>query len=158
MTKKNLEASVDIEASPETVWNVLSDLNQMPKWSPQCRRMRLLGKLRQGAYTVNINRQGSKVWPTVSKIERLEPQRVIAFRTLTNDSTWMFEIEATSTGTRLTERRLVPPQGTGWMSKTIVSLVLGGEDSFDEEMLDGIKATLTALKAAAEHAHEAPAN
>lgn len=153
MTKKNLETSIGINAAPETVWNLVSDLNQMPKWSPQCRWMRLLGPLRHGAYTLNINRQGNKVWPTASKIERLEPQRVIAFRTLTNDSTWVFEIEATSEGTRLTERRLVPPQGTGWMSKTIVNLALGGENSFDDEMLEGMRATLAALKAAAERAH-----
>ncbi|WP_067968284.1 SRPBCC family protein [Mycolicibacter icosiumassiliensis] len=153
MTKKNLETSISINAAPETVWSLVSDLSQMPNWSPQCRWMRLVGPLRQGAYTVNINRQGSKVWPTASKIERLEPQRIIAFRTLTNDSTWTFEIEATSEGTRLTERRLVPPQGTGWMSKTIVNLVLGGEDSFDDEMIEGMRATLAALKAAAERAH-----
>ena len=150
MTTKNLEASIDIDAAPETVWSLVSDLNQMPRWSPQCRRLQLVGKLRLGAYTLNINRQGKKIWPTASKIERLEPQRVIAFRTLTNDSTWVFEIEATSTGTRLTEQRLVPPQGTGWISKTIVDLVLGGEDSFDDEMLDGMQVTLAALKTAAE--------
>ena len=150
MTKKNLEATIDIDAAPETVWNVLSDLAQMPKWSPQCQRMLVLGPLREGAYTLNVNRQGRKVWPTASKIERVEIGRALAFRTLTNDSTWEFEIEPSATGTRLTERRLVPPDGTGWMSETIVSLVLGGEDSFDVEMLEGIKTTLAALKAAAE--------
>ena len=154
MTKKNLEASIEIAAEPKIVWNILSDLTQMPRWSPQCQRMLPLGRLRVGAYTVNVNRHGGKVWPTASRIERLEPHRAIAFRTLTNDSTWLFEMEAKSGGTRLTERRLVPPQGTGWMSRTIVDLVLGGEDSFDDEMLDGINATLAALKAAAEHANQ----
>jgi uncharacterized protein YndB with AHSA1/START domain len=154
MTKKNLEASIDIDAEPAAVWHVLSDLKQMPRWSPQCRQMLLLGKLRLGAYTVNVNRQGGKLWPTVSKIEHLEPHRVIGFRTLTNNSTWIFEIEAAPGGTRLTERRLVPPQGTGLMSRTIVDLVLGGEESFDDEMLEGIKTTLAALKTAAEDSHK----
>jgi hypothetical protein len=62
----------------------------------------------------------------------------------------MFEIEAARGGTRLTERRLVPSEGTGLMSRTIVNLVLGGEESFDDEMLEGINTTLSALKTAAE--------
>jgi uncharacterized protein YndB with AHSA1/START domain len=150
MTKKNLAASIDIDADPAVVWQLLSNLTQMPRWSPQCQRMQLLGKLRLGAYTVNVNRHRGKVWPTVSKIEHLEPHRVIGFRTLTNNSTWMFEIEAARGGTRLTERRLVPSEGTGLMSRTIVNLVLGGEERFDDEMLEGINTTLSALKTAAE--------
>lgn len=150
MTKKNLEASIHIDAPPTAVWEVLSDLKRMPEWSPQCQRMQPLGRLRQGAYTVNINRQGRRVWPSISRIERLEPNRIMTFRTLTNNSTWMFEIEALPTGIKLTERRLVPAGGTRWASKTIVNLMLGGEDNFDDEMLVGIETTLVALKTAAE--------
>lgn len=150
MTTKNLRAEIHIDAAPDRVWNVLSDLRRMPEWSPQCRRMTLLGRLRQGAYTANLNRQGWKFWPTASKVERLEPQRAIAFRTLTNNSTWAFELTPTSTGTTLTEQRLVPQEGTTWVSKTIVTHVLGGEDIFDDEMVDGMKTTLAKIKAAVE--------
>ncbi|MGX9792676.1 SRPBCC family protein [Mycobacterium sp. MMS18-G62] len=151
MTKKNLDASVDIDASPDSVWSVISDLKRMPEWSPQCRWMRVLGTLREGAYTINMNRQGHKFWPTASKVDRYEPGRAIAFRTLTNDSVWLFEITATETGSKLIERRLVPQDGTSWFSKTIVAHILGGEDSFDDEMLDGMKTTLAKIKAAVEH-------
>jgi len=151
MTKKNLEASIDVEAPPNGLWAVICDLKRMPEWSPQCRWMRVLGTLREGTYTINMNRQGHKFWPTASKVVRYEPGRAITFRTLTNNSVWLFEIAKTATGSKLTERRLVPPQGTAWISKTIVEHILGGEDTFDDEMLDGMKTTLQKIKAAVEH-------
>lgn len=150
MTKKNLEATIDIAAGPDQVWSVVSDLQRMPEWSLQCRRMQLLGTLREGARTINMNRQGWKFWPTMSKIVRFEPNRAIAFRTLTNNSTWSFEITPTETGSTLTQRRTVPPNGTTWVSRTTVQHVLGGEDNFDEEMADGMNTTLAKIKAAVE--------
>jgi hypothetical protein len=69
---------------------------------------------------------------------------------LDEHSTWLFEIRPALDGTTLTERRLVPPKGTAWVSKTIVQHVLGGEDMFDDEMLDGMKTTLAKIKAAVE--------
>jgi uncharacterized protein YndB with AHSA1/START domain len=150
VTKKNLEASIDIDATPERAWTMLSDLKRMPEWSPQCTAMWPLGTLREGTITVNMNRQGRKYWPTASKVVRLEPNRAIAFRTLTNNSVWTFEITATTTGSRLTETRTVPADGTTWVSETIVEHVLGGEEDFDAEMLDGMNATLANIKAAVE--------
>jgi uncharacterized protein YndB with AHSA1/START domain len=152
MTKKNLTAEIHIGAAPDQVWSVVCDLRRMPEWSPQCRRMQLLGRLREGAYTANLNRRGWKFWPTASKVVRLEPNHAIAFRTLTNNSTWAFEITPTPSGSKLTERRLVPQKGTAWVSKTIVEHILGGEDSFDDEMVDGMNTTLTKIKTAVEHA------
>jgi hypothetical protein len=72
--------------------------------------------------------------------------------TLTNNSVWAFEITPTATGSRITERRLVPQDGTTWISETIVAHVLGGEEGFDDEMLDGMNATLAKIKAAVEGA------
>ena len=150
MTKRNLEASTDISATPEQVWKVVGNLKRMPRWSPQCVRMRLLGGVREGTYSLNWNRQGRKRWPSASKIVRIQPGEAIAFRTLTNNSVWSFEVTPTPTGCRLTERRTVPPAGTARVSATIVKYLLGGEDNFDEEMLDGMKATLANIKAAVE--------
>jgi len=154
VTKKNLEATIHIDAEPDQVWRVVSHLQRMPEWSPQCRRMRLLGTLREGARTINMNRQGRKFWPTISKIVRFEPNRAIAFRTVTNNSTWSFEIIPTATGSTLTQRRTVPPNGTKWSSRTIVEQVLGGQDNFDDEMADGMNTTLAKIKAAVEMARD----
>lgn len=150
MTTKNLETSIDIDASTEEVWFVVSQLHHMPRWSPHCRWMRPLGVVREGTYTVNMNRKGGKFWPSMSKVERFEPSLALAFRTVTNNSRWEFEIESTGRGSRLTQRRLVPATGTLLISAAIVKYLLGGEAAFDDEMLAGMRTTLAAIKSAVE--------
>jgi uncharacterized protein YndB with AHSA1/START domain len=150
MTTKNLETSIDIDASAEEVWRVVSQLTHMPRWSPNCRWMRPLGVVREGAYTVNMNRKGGRFWPSISKVERFEPGLALTFRTVTNNSRWEFEMESTVWGSRLTQRRLVPATGTRLISVTIVKHLLGGEEAFDEEMLAGMRTTLAKIKAAVE--------
>ena len=34
-----LSASVEVAASPEQVWEVVSDVRRMSEWSPECRRI-----------------------------------------------------------------------------------------------------------------------
>ncbi|AYF77755.1 SRPBCC family protein [Nocardia yunnanensis] len=153
MTKQNLTATIAIDAAPQQVWSAVSDLRRMPEWSEQCRLMRPLGTVREGARTLNMNRQGWKYWPTTSRIERFEPGRVIAFRTLSNNSVWSFEITPTPTGSTLTHRRTVPPSGTTWISRTIVEHLLGGEEPFDLEMVAGMQATIARIKSAVELSH-----
>ena len=63
-----LTAQIDIDAPVSKVWGLISDLNRMPQWSPQCRKMKLLGQLRPGARTLNLNRRGLLFWPTTSTI------------------------------------------------------------------------------------------
>ena len=44
---REIEARIDIDASPERVWRVLTDFDRFPVWSPSIRR--ISGPLRQGA-------------------------------------------------------------------------------------------------------------
>ncbi len=145
-----LEATVDIDATPEQVWAVLSDLKRMPEFSPQCRRMIVLGGApREGARTINLNRQSWKFWPTTSKIVRFEPNKALAFRTVENRTIWSYVLEATATGTKVTERRDAPT-GINKASSLAVDKVLGGVPRFEVELLEGMNATLAKIKAAVE--------
>lgn len=77
----NLTTAIDIAATPERVWTIVSDLGRMGEWSPQTRKVIVRGgEVKQGTTTVNINRQGWKVWPTQSKVVDFEPNRRIASR------------------------------------------------------------------------------
>ncbi|MGQ4617586.1 SRPBCC family protein [Nocardia sp. R7R-8] len=146
---KNLEASIDISAPPERVWAVVSDLKRMPEFSPQCVRMVALGALGVGTWTINVNRDGKKFWPTTSRIVRFEPNRAFAFRVTENRSVWSYTLEPTESGTRLIERRDMP-NGTTWFSRKAIDAALGGEAPFEQALVHGMNETLGKVKAAVE--------
>ncbi|UYP18278.1 SRPBCC family protein [Rhodococcus sp. Z13] len=143
---KTLEATIEIAASPEAVWAVVSDLKRMGEWSPQCRRMIVRGgPVTEGTTTININRKGLLVWPTTAKVVTFEPARRLRFRINENRTIWSFELEPTATGTRVVQRREAPT-GTSKVSQTLVKYVLGGTEAFDDELTAGMNATLARLK------------
>ena len=147
-----LEASIDINASPQDVWAIVADLQRMGEWSPQCKKMKVIGgTVREGAKTLNINRKGLLVWPTTAKVVRFEPNKSVAFRIAENRTIWSYNIEATETGTKLTERREAP-SGTSQVSQFLVKTVFGGNDSFEVELVKGMNATLERVKKEAEAA------
>ncbi|MET9025115.1 SRPBCC family protein [Nocardia sp. NPDC004168] len=146
---KNLEASIDISAPPEQVWAVISDLKRMREFSPQCVRMVPLGSLAPGTWTLNLNRDGKKFWPTTSRIVRFEPNQAFAFRITENRTVWSYTLEPTESGTRLIERRDVP-NGTTWFSRKAIEAALGGEIPFEEALVRGMNETLGKVKAAVE--------
>ncbi len=102
-----------------------------------------------GSTTININRKGLLVWPTTSKILTFEPGRELRFRVNENRTIWSFVLEPTETGTRVVQRREAPT-GTSKVSKTLINLAMGGTDSFDDEMVVGMNATLARVKNAVE--------
>ena len=149
MAQPLLQARIDIDASPEAVWALVSDLSLMPKWSPQCKLMKVFGPLRPGARTVNVNRRNYLVWPTTSRITEVVPERKLAFRVNENNTVWSYELEPTATGTRLTESRHAE-NGVKPVSNLLVNTVMGGVPNFELELVDGMNASLSRIKAAAE--------
>jgi uncharacterized protein YndB with AHSA1/START domain len=144
-----LQAQVDIDAPVAKVWSLVSDLSRMPQWSPQCRLMKALGPVRQGTTTINLNRRGRMFWPTTSVVTEVIPDKKIAFRVPINRTIWTYELEPTETGTRLTESRHAE-NGTTAFSNMSVNALMGGVPSFERELVEGMNATLSRIKAAAE--------
>ena len=144
-----LQAEVEINAPVSTVWSLVSDLSRMPQWSPQCRVMKLLGPLRPGTRTLNLNRHKMLFWPTTSVITEVVPERKLAFRVPINTTVWTYELEPTATGTRLVETRHAE-KGVTAVSAAITKAALGGVDTFETALLDGVSQSLARIKAAAE--------
>ncbi|WP_024801847.1 SRPBCC family protein [Nocardia sp. BMG51109] len=144
-----LETTVDISAAPERVWAVVSDLKRMPEFSPNTVRMVPLGTLGPGTWTVNLNRDGRRYYPTTSRIVRFEPNRTFAFRMNENATVWSFTLEPTESGTRLTERRDVP-NGVRKPIRLLIDKFLGGEQQFESNLVHGMNETLGKIKTAAE--------
>jgi len=149
MAAQLLRAEIDIDAPVGKVWSLVSDLSRMPQWSPQCRMMKLLGPLRPGTRTLNLNRRNMLFWPTTSTITEVLPERKLAFRIPLNTSVWTYELEPTATGTRLVETRHAE-NGVTAVSTAATKAALGGVDNFEKELLEGMKQSLTRIKAAAE--------
>lgn len=143
---KTLEATLDIAATPEEIWPLVSDLPRMASWSPQVVRTIQRGPGGLGTKTVNINRSGWKVWPTRSKVIRFEPPREFAFRVKDNFTIWSYTLEPLADGgTRVVVRREAP-DGLAPISAKLQGAVLGGMDNFDVEVLAGMEETLARLK------------
>ncbi|GAB3584999.1 SRPBCC family protein [Calidifontibacter terrae] len=149
----NLTASVVIDAATDEVWRVVSDLGRMGNWSPQCRKVIVLGKgVRLGTRMININRMGWKAWPTHSKVVRYEPNSQIAFRVRDNGSIWSYRLESLSEGgTLVTETRDVSA-GIKPTSSFLTKHFLGGNQQFEVELVRGMELTLARMKADVEAA------
>jgi uncharacterized protein YndB with AHSA1/START domain len=144
-----LQAEVEIDAPVARVWTLVSDLSRMPQWSPQCRAMKVLGPLRAGARTLNLNRRNRLLWPTTCTVIEVIPEQKVAFRVETNGSVWSYELHPTPTGTRLVESRHAE-NGTKAFSTMAINALFGGVANFEGELVEGMNRSLARIKAAAE--------
>lgn len=148
--KPLIEESIDIDAAPEAVWDLVTDLPRMASWSPQVVKTIVRGDgIALGTKTINVNRRGPLFWPTRSKVVRLTPHTEFAFKVLDNNTVWSFALEPTETGTRVVQRREAP-NGTSKISAFLIDKVLGGQDIFQRELGEGMRETLARIKADAE--------
>lgn len=144
-----LQAQIDIDAPVAKVWALITDFGRMPEWSPQCRMMKPLGPVRPGTRTVNFNRRNRLYWPTTSTVTEVIPERKLSFRVNSNNTMWTYELEPHGDGTRVVESRHAE-NGVKAISNFLVTLLLGGVPNFERELVEGMNASLTRIKAAAE--------
>jgi uncharacterized protein YndB with AHSA1/START domain len=144
-----IEATTEIAAPPAEVWDLVSDLRNMARWSPQVVKTFVKAPVAEGSTMFNINRRKFLFWPTQAKVVRFVPEQEIAFRVKENFTVWSYRLEATGTGTRLTARREAP-QGISDLSVGLTKRALGGVDTFTTELQQGMRETLEKIKADAE--------
>lgn len=142
---RRLEASVEVDAPPEDVWRVVSDLERTGEWSPECSRVVLLGPLRQGALILGLNRRQRARWATLSRVTRLVPEREVAWKVLTNRSVWTYRLEPTDRGTRVVETRETP-RGIGRFARAFTRVLLGGQVAHDDELEAGMARGLERIR------------
>jgi uncharacterized protein YndB with AHSA1/START domain len=97
-----------VDASPEDVWNKVSDLTRMGEWSPENQG----GEWIKGATGPAVgarfkghNSNGKRSWSTVVVVTEYEPQRRITFALMVGPSAWcdwIYEVEPKGTGTLVT--------------------------------------------------------
>ena len=144
-----LSASIEVAASPATVWGVVSDVRRTGEWSPECRRVVPLGAVRSGTWLIGLNRRAKVGWATVSRVTAYEPEAVIGWRVLTNRAEWRYQLQPSSTGTAMTQTRATP-RGVGRFAAWFTRVFLGGQASHDDELEGGMSQGLAQIKAIAE--------
>jgi uncharacterized protein YndB with AHSA1/START domain len=139
-------ASTVVNAPPELVYDVVTDLSRMGEWSPECVGVDLApgGRVQLGTTFVGRNSRDDNEWTTDCRVLAAEPGREFSFFAGDDETgtTWAFSFERTEGGTRLTEsfdsRRLRHPE---W-----VEMLTGRA----EQLVGDIEITLAAIKAAVE--------
>lgn len=148
-----LHDTIDIDATPERVWGLISDVRRMPQWSPQVDSVRLrdgVDRVELGAEFTHLNHEGGLRWTTHSTIVRYEPGQEIAFRIEENRVVWSFRTTPLPGGrTRLSQRRETP-DGISEYSLDVTEKYLGGQQAFTRILRAGMRRTLERIKIAAE--------
>jgi uncharacterized protein YndB with AHSA1/START domain len=147
-------AEIDIAAPPARVWDLITDLDRMGDWSPECYRCAWMDGgtgPRVGARFKGWNRQDLGPipvrWTTVSTVTAAERGKEFTFTTKQSGATWSYTLAPTDDGgTRLVETRT---DGEKPLVAKVFHKVMPGRD---EILTDGMTATLERVKAAAEAA------
>lgn len=112
------ETSIHIEAPPERVYELVSDLPRMGEWSPECYRCDWLDGWTGpavGARFRGYNRRGRARWTTTGTVVVADPGREFSFTTawLGNlpASRWTYRLRLSDGGTELTESYRAPRAG-----------------------------------------------
>ncbi|MEH3034432.1 MAG: SRPBCC family protein [Aeromicrobium erythreum] len=151
-----LEAERVVHAPVDTVWGLLSDLRAMGERSPETVRMFIARTPKVGSRGLNVNRRGPVVWPTTTRVTRWKPpahdgSAALAFHVGPTDVEWSYELTPVEDGTLVVERRTGVARPTT-VVKHASRWFMGGAQSHDVELLDGMHRTLAALAAEAEAA------
>jgi len=102
------EASIEIHASPEAVYDLVADLPRMGEWSPEN-----IGGEWQGGGSGTVgdrflghNRAGERTWSAPVMVTQAERGRCFAFVIGPDDGPyvrWTYRLEPSGAGTRVTE-------------------------------------------------------
>lgn len=147
------QTSIEIAASPETVWDLLSDIRRMGDWSPVCHRCEWLGDADHaevGARFVGHNRANGARWSRACTITAAERGRELAFTTYfrgAESTRWRYTLEPTATGTRVVEAYDVISVPR-WIKA--VRMLPGMPSKSLRDGQESMSTTLQRLKAAAE--------
>ncbi len=141
-------ASIDVDAPPDAVWNLVADISRMGEWSPECVRAHWEDGAtgpEPGAHFHGYNRAGTFEWDAPCVVTDCEPGKVFAFAVPRGGeplNRWRFEFAPNGAGTTLTESFDAP-----------LINVDGSPANFEgrfEMLAAAIKTTIANIKAAAE--------
>jgi uncharacterized protein YndB with AHSA1/START domain len=163
------QVSIHIDAPPDRVWRLISDVTRMGEWSPITYKCEWLGGAtgpEAGARFRGYNKMSPAKWWTNCEITESVPGKVFEFRTMqvsppfsigvgTREMTrWRYTFEHDGIGTKVTETYAVtftPPILR--IPEMIIRKIPGGANAVEKRQArtyDAMRATLERLKTVAE--------
>lgn len=146
------EVTIEIAAPPETLYELISDVTNMGRWSPECYRCEWIDGAAgpvAGARFKGWNKRGFMRWSTVSTVTAVEPGQRFEWEVDRSGMRWGYRFAAAPAGgTKVTEYR-EKVNDLPFTVKVAYKLRLLGKDP-DAIVVNGMRETLHRVKAAAE--------
>ena len=144
--------AVFVAASPQALYEMVSDVTRMGDWSPICKACWWDDGdgPRVGAWFTGRNVTPERTWETRSQVVVTDPGREFAFQLRGSCTRWGYTFEPVDGGTRLTESWHFPPDAVAGFQERYGEEAEARLEICKQQMREGIPATLAAIKAAAE--------
>ena len=142
------EATIEIDAPPEAIYDLVTDVTRMGEWSPECVKCEWQGAPGQvGSTFKGHNRSGPARWKTVARVEVADRPSEFTFATLYKDgpsTRWSYRFEGTGP-TKVTEsfEAIKSPPLIAFAEKVFLR-------NRQQQMEEGMRTTLARIKAAVE--------
>ncbi len=145
------ETSIDVASTPEALYDLVADVTNMGRWSPENYRTEWVEGAtgpRVGAKFKGWNQDKlgplPVKWSTVCTVKTATRAEEFAFTVRQSGATWTYRFEPSALGTKLTEIR---EDGVKPLPAKIFNVVVPRRD---EKLVDGMQETLKRIKQAAE--------
>ncbi len=147
------EARIHVDAAPDLVYALVSDVTRMSQWSPETRNCEWVdgatGPAVGAAFRASNRASRGPAWSNKPVVIAAEPGRHFAFLRGGHGATsWHYRLTPAGTGTELTESYLVEQPVSAAM--TWLTLWMRGAKDFRADMRANLETTLARIKAAAE--------
>lgn len=143
------EVSVWIDAHPEQVWDLVTDIGRYGEWSPENRGGRWAGTPGLGARFTGSNKRGFMRWSTKCEVIEYDKPERFGFEVAESRMRWGYRLEPEAGGTRLTEWRAHAGK-LPLPFRIIGASGLLGRDR-ENHMVEDMRQTLQKVKNTAEH-------
>lgn len=142
--------SIEIDADPETVYDLVSDVTRMGEWSPETTGGRWIddGRGQVGDWFVGTNETPDRSWDRECEVAAAEHGRDFTWvvdGVEKNCTWWSYEMEPSEAGTLLTER--------WWIVNKTPAMEAASPEAFAQRVAytqEMMQATVAAMKATAE--------
>jgi ribosome-associated toxin RatA of RatAB toxin-antitoxin module len=150
--RRTHSSSVIVPATPEAVYDLVSDVTRTGEWSPQCRACWWDegNTARVGAWFTGRNEVPGRTWETRSQVIAADRGREFAWEVGQGYVRWAFTMEPAGEGTRLTESWEFLPAGIAFSHERYGEAAERQIADRTRAAHEGIPATLEAIRRIAE--------